>query len=69
MFLLEPVFSTEVWSFMCDPVSQDNEASVCSSMAQVRRRAWHCRRCSGLARMSSIRCAHPWTTLQEFLLL
>ncbi|KAF5833208.1 Rubisco large subunit N-methyltransferase [Dunaliella salina] len=33
-FLLEPIFRQEVWDFMCEPVSEDNERAVCESMAE-----------------------------------
>lgn len=33
-FLLEPVFRNEIWGFMQDPVSADNESNVCESMIQ-----------------------------------
>lgn len=31
-FLLEALFRTEVWGFMQQPVSEDNERAVCDSM-------------------------------------
>lgn len=36
VFLLESVFSNDVWGFMCEPVSEDNEKAVCSAMVTVR---------------------------------
>ncbi|UPQ97834.1 rubisco large subunit N-methyltransferase [Chloropicon primus] len=33
-FLLEPVFRSEIWGFMKDPVSRENETNVCVSMIQ-----------------------------------
>ncbi|GBF89663.1 rubisco large subunit N-methyltransferase [Raphidocelis subcapitata] len=33
-FLLESIFEAEVWSFMCDPISPQNEAAVCSSCTE-----------------------------------
>lgn len=35
-FLLEPIFRQDVWGFMCEPVSEDNERAVCQSIADVR---------------------------------
>eukprot|EP00878_Enallax_costatus_P025987 GHUV01027854.1.p1 GENE.GHUV01027854.1~~GHUV01027854.1.p1 ORF type:complete len:212 (+),score=73.42 GHUV01027854.1:1025-1660(+) len=31
-FLLESIFEAEVWDFMCNPVSEPNEAAVCQAM-------------------------------------
>lgn len=38
-FLLESIFEAEVWSFMCDPVSEANEAAVCAAMVEGAREA------------------------------
>lgn len=38
-FLLESIFEAEVWSFMCDPVSEPNEAAVCAAMVEGAREA------------------------------
>lgn len=34
-FLLESIFRPDVWDFMCEPVSEDNERAVCDTMIQV----------------------------------
>lgn len=33
-FLLESIFESEVWDFMCSPVSESNEAAVCQAMME-----------------------------------
>jgi [ribulose-bisphosphate carboxylase]-lysine N-methyltransferase len=38
-FLLESIFEAEVWGFMCDPVSEPNEAAVCAAMVEGAREA------------------------------
>ena len=35
-FLLESIFRQDVWSFMCEPVSEENERAVCVSIAEVK---------------------------------
>jgi len=34
VFLLEALFRNDVWGFMCEPVSEDNEKAVCTSMIE-----------------------------------
>ncbi|KAF6258994.1 hypothetical protein COO60DRAFT_1060278 [Scenedesmus sp. NREL 46B-D3] len=38
-FLLESIFEAEVWAYMCQPVSPQNEAAVCSAMMDGAREA------------------------------
>lgn len=38
-FLLESIFEAEVWGFMCDPISEPNEAAVCAAMVEGAREA------------------------------
>lgn len=34
-FLLEPILRADLWNFMGEPVSEDNERAVCTTMAEV----------------------------------